>query len=182
MAGPKRILIADDDRVTVEVFAAALRAQHVRVVVAADAMQAVMYAIRETPDAIVLDIGMPGGTGLNALKKLRDNHKTNFIPILVLTGLTDPDLPAKVHELGAAFARKPMRPAELHPMLMELIERRAKLVEMVVEAMHGRTVEELLATLAEKGLDATEAEVNVVLNFLAGDGQAVETNGRWYVA
>jgi CheY-like chemotaxis protein len=112
---PKKILIADDDRVLAQLVAAVVRdAGHVPLH-AYDAMQTVMFAMRvPAPDLIILDINMPGGTGLDALRKLKMSAKTGQIPVVVLSGSIDQSLPTKVKELGAAsFLTKPIDPATL---------------------------------------------------------------------
>lgn len=61
------------------------------------------------PSAIILDINMPGGTGLAALKRLKQSMKTAFIPVLVLSGNTDPEVAEQARALGAAeFLSKPV--------------------------------------------------------------------------
>jgi CheY-like chemotaxis protein len=69
-----------------------LKAGGFEVSIAADAMQAVMLAVRKPPDALILDIGMPGGGGFQVLDRLKasTNKKLNNFPIIVLSGLTDP--------------------------------------------------------------------------------------------
>src|SRR4051812_42868660 len=97
-----KVLLADDDRVLTTLLSARLRARGVDVVIAHDAMQALMTAMRPPhPDAIVLDIQMPGGTGLEALRKLKSSSKTSSIPILVLSGSGTNDMPDQVKALGA---------------------------------------------------------------------------------
>jgi len=182
MAPLTKVLIADDDRVIVEMLTAVLRAKRVKVTAAADAMQAVMFAIREAPDAIVLDIGMPGGTGLTALRKLHDNRKTAFIPVLVLTGATDPTLPATVADLGAVFVRKPLRPAELYPILVDIVDRRAALAEQVFESVRNSSIEEIITELEGQGVTTTEVELSVVLDHLAMTRRVLRKDERWYVA
>ena len=102
---PGRLLIADDDRVLSHLLSARLRALGWKVDIALDAMQAVMFAIRTAPDVITLDINMPGGTGIEALKKLRQSMKTSQIPVVVLSGSIDAKDEPAVLELGAAGAR-----------------------------------------------------------------------------
>ena len=112
---PMKILIADDDRVIAQLVSAVVRdAGHVPLH-AYDAMQTVMFAMRTpAPDLIILDINMPGGTGLDALRKLKMSAKTAQIPVVVLSGSIDQSLPAKVKELGASgFLTKPIDPATL---------------------------------------------------------------------
>ena len=118
-----RILIADDDRVLSHLLCNRLRARGCDVVAAFDAMQAFMFSLRAPqPDAIVLDVNMPAGTGVETLKKLKLSTKTAFIPVIVLSGSTDPRLPEIVVELGAAqFLAKPTDPEALFEALSNLL-------------------------------------------------------------
>lgn len=103
------ILIADDDRITVQILSNCLRGLGYEITVAADAMQAVMYSMRNPVSAIFLDIKMPGGTGVDVLKRLKSSTKTSHLPVIIITGSSDPNLPKIVKELGAEeFIPKPM--------------------------------------------------------------------------
>jgi len=110
-----KILIADDDKVIAQLAASVVREMGHVPIHAWDAMQTVMFAVKTpTPDVIILDINMPGGTGLEALRKLKASAKTMHIPVLVLSGSIDQSLPRKVKDLGAeAFLAKPIDPAAL---------------------------------------------------------------------
>jgi two-component system cell cycle response regulator len=91
--------------------------------VAVDAMQAVMMAIRTPPDAVLLDIGMPGGTGFQVLERLKATSKTSAVPVIVVTALTDPALQARVRGLGARdFFTKPIAPDRLLQALQRVLE------------------------------------------------------------
>jgi CheY-like chemotaxis protein len=82
-----KILVADDSRFQVALLTAALEQRGFEVVVALDAMQAGMVALRTSPDAIVLDINMPGGSGIEVLKRLKRSTKTQRIPVVVVRQL-----------------------------------------------------------------------------------------------
>jgi CheY-like chemotaxis protein len=114
-----KLLLADDDRILTQVLSMGLRGKGVEVVVAHDAMQAFMSALRTQPDIIVLDMQMPGGTGLDALRKLKSSAKTSGIPVVVLSGSVDPAAASKmVKELGASeFLMKPIEPEALYNVL-----------------------------------------------------------------
>ncbi|MGH8120013.1 MAG: response regulator, partial [Gammaproteobacteria bacterium] len=72
--------------------------------------------------AILLDMNMPGGTGLEVLKRLKSMAKTSMIPIITFSGTTDPTLPATVLALGAEeFIPKPLDFERLFSLLCELI-------------------------------------------------------------
>jgi CheY-like chemotaxis protein len=118
----KKILVADDDPVTLETLGAQLRAAGFQVVTAMDAMQALMVAQRAAPDLVLLDIQMPGGTGLNALKRLRTSSKTQGIPVIVISVLTGP-VRQEALALGAVeFFPKPVDFERLRESLARLLE------------------------------------------------------------
>ncbi|HEX8363026.1 MAG TPA: response regulator [Longimicrobium sp.] len=117
-----KILVADDDPLIVQLLRTGLRAQGWNVLVAADAMQVGMFAMSQSPDAILLDINMPGGTGVAALKRLKQSVKTSQIPVVVLSGTTDPQIPDTVRAMGAeAFLPKPVDLDEVIRLLCELL-------------------------------------------------------------
>ncbi len=102
-----KILVADDSRFQVHVLSSYLTADGHKVSTAMDALQASMSAMRELPDAIVLDINMPGGTGFEVLKRLRNSTKTCHIPVIIVSG-NEMD-PEHMKKIGAAgFLHKPV--------------------------------------------------------------------------
>ena len=102
------ILIADDDRVLVQILSVRLKKAGYRVVAVYDAMQAILVALRNPPDAILLDVNMPGGTGRQVLRQLKNSTKTSHVPIIVITGSVEPDVVESVRSLGAdEFMTKP---------------------------------------------------------------------------
>lgn len=117
-----KLLLADDDRVLTHLVSNRLRVMGVETVVAHDAMQAFMLAMRSPPDVIVLDIQMPGGTGLQALRKLKTSSKTSSIPVVVLSGSGDAATPDQVKEMGAdQFLLKPIEPEALYVALCAVL-------------------------------------------------------------
>ena len=65
--------------------------------------------MRVAPDAIVLDINMPGGSGIEVLKRLKRSTKTHRIPIVVVSGSDDPEVRQAAMELGVTdFLTKPV--------------------------------------------------------------------------
>jgi DNA-binding response OmpR family regulator len=110
-----RILVADDDRLLSQLICAIVREAGHTPIPAFDAMQAMMFAIRPpAPALIILDINMPGGTGLEALRKLKLSAKTSDIPVVVVSGSDDVGMPAQVLALGALeYLPKPIDPEQL---------------------------------------------------------------------
>jgi CheY-like chemotaxis protein len=92
-----------------------LRQEGHQPIAAYDQMQAMMFAVRDPmPDAIVLDLNMPGGPDGDTLRRLKASARTCNIPVIVLSGSPYPDTADKVREQGAeAFLSKPLNRAAL---------------------------------------------------------------------
>lgn len=117
-----KILLADDDKVTLGILGASLQHEGYRVATAMDAMQVVMAAHRNEPDVIILDVMMPAGGGLDALKKLKSATGTQLIPVIAISSSPDPEIPAKAIALGAeAFLPKPLHFPDLRKLLQRLL-------------------------------------------------------------
>ena len=118
-----KILIADDDKVLSQMLTSAFRKRGWDVVPAYDTMQAVMFAGREPPpDVILLDLSMPGGTGVSALERLKASSKTVTIPVIVISGAEEDDIAERVEMLGAAaFVKKPVDAGRVVAMVEELL-------------------------------------------------------------
>ncbi|MCL2810219.1 MAG: response regulator, partial [Treponema sp.] len=96
----KTIFLVDDNATNLTVAEDALVKQY-RVIALSSAVQ--MFAALEKfkPDLILLDIEMPEMTGFEAMKKLKSSDLYAEIPVIFLTGRTDPVSEADGIELGA---------------------------------------------------------------------------------
>ena len=77
------VLVADDDRAVGEALERALQLAGYEVELAADGDAALAAIERRTPDAVVLDVMMPGYDGLDVTRRLR--REGNRVPVLLLT-------------------------------------------------------------------------------------------------
>ncbi|MEX0592253.1 MAG: response regulator [Nitriliruptoraceae bacterium] len=109
-----RILVADDDADIRLLLTTCLELEGFEVIQASDGDEVIEYARRGDTDVLVLDILMPGLSGLEVLERLRADGQTEHLPVLILTALTGTgDL---VTGLGAGaddYIRKPFVPSEL---------------------------------------------------------------------
>lgn len=78
-----RVLLADDDRQMVRALTISLQAQGYEVIVAHDGREALDAATHQHPELIVLDLGMPGLTGVEVITAVRG---WSAMPILVVSG------------------------------------------------------------------------------------------------
>ena len=105
----KTILIVDDNADTRLVLSARLKANDYHTVFAADALQAMSVALKERPDAILHDLGLPGGNGLMVLQRLKANTSLGDIPVIIVTAEDPLVAEARTIEGGAvAFHQKPV--------------------------------------------------------------------------
>ena len=79
---------------------------------------------KENPDAIILDIMMPGMSGWELYDKIRDNPKCEGIPILFLTARTDRLAENAGRFLGDDFIEKPFDPVDLKNRIEDAIRKR----------------------------------------------------------
>ena len=110
------VLIADDDPTLRLLLQAAFVKDGWEVTLAGDAMQTVMMAGRKPqPDLILLDLGMPAGSGMQALERLRLSTRTNGIPVVVVSGAIDQfGIRERADELKVwALVAKPVDPDAL---------------------------------------------------------------------
>lgn len=83
------VLVVDDDAGFRAYVRAALEGQRYRVVEGASGPDAVEVALRERPDAILLDWRMPGQSGITACRNLRAESSLAGVRIAMITGLDD---------------------------------------------------------------------------------------------
>jgi CheY-like chemotaxis protein len=109
-----RILVADDDLVFSHLLEQRLLERDYQVLVAHDALQAWQFARRDVPDLVLLDIKMPGGTGLAVLQRLKSNLRVKGIPVIVITSLDDPSILEQIQAQNPeALLHKPIQFEEL---------------------------------------------------------------------
>ncbi len=85
-----KILVADDEDIARRTLVMLLEESGYSVVDARDGVEAVQKATRELPDVILMDIAMPIMDGFQAAEKLRENARTENIPIIACTGVPRP--------------------------------------------------------------------------------------------
>lgn len=118
-----KILIADDSRFHQTLLKKALEDKGFELIFAEDGLHASMLALRAQPNAIVLDLRMPGGSGMEVLKRIRRSEKTKSIPVVVVTACDDPAARETVRSLGASeFFEKPVNLDQLVQKISDLVK------------------------------------------------------------
>lgn len=73
------------------------------------------------PDAIMLDIHLPDGSGIEFLRELRDRPATAEIPVLILTAEGEERVLAEARQMGARTITKPFSPSKLRTLVATLL-------------------------------------------------------------
>jgi DNA-binding response OmpR family regulator len=105
----RKILIVEDDVDIRSLIDHRLRSAGYATAWAGDAIAALARARRESPDAIVLDLGLPGGDGFVVMERLRSMAPVSHIPVVVLTARDPSTSRDRALAAGAAaFLEKPI--------------------------------------------------------------------------
>lgn len=201
---PKHILLIDDDALLVKSLAYTLQRNGYRATTATSAERGLALMDRDTPDLVLLDIGLPGMDGLEALRRI---EKEKQIPVIFLTARRRELDQVLGLELGAQdYITKPFNEDVLLARIKTVLRRseRAELPrtentqitcgDIVIDvAAHSVTVGAAPVDLAPKAFDllrvlAQNASQVVSVDYLleqvwgvefAGEPQVVYVHIRW---
>ena len=94
------ILVVDDHAETRKPLLKLLQLEGYQAVGAATAFEALAETNKANPDLILLDVMIPPMDGLTFLMRLREDSRSREIPVIVVSGLSDPQTAARAKELG----------------------------------------------------------------------------------
>ncbi len=118
------LLIIEDNSDVVRYLQLLLRNDY-RLLVAVDGQQGIRQALERVPDIIISDVMMPGKDGFEVCQALKNDFRTNHIPIILLTARADMASRISGLQYGAdAYLAKPFNREELFAELMKLIRLR----------------------------------------------------------
>jgi DNA-binding response OmpR family regulator/DNA-binding CsgD family transcriptional regulator len=115
LEGNRKILIVDDEADNTKYFRRVLEWNGYCCIIAEDGETALRKTSLEAPDIIILDWLMPELSGIDVLKKLKNNPQTRYIPVIMATGvmMESNNLKTALEEGAADFIRKPVDSIEL---------------------------------------------------------------------
>lgn len=109
----EKVLIIEDES-EIRELASQVLSEKYHVLLAKNGFIGLEIASKELPNAIIVDILMPGMSGIQVCRELRAKDETKRIPILVLTALNDPEQRIEAFRAGADdYISKPFHPNEL---------------------------------------------------------------------
>ena len=122
----RRVLVVDDDPITVNIVSHFLRKESYEVLSSLSGIEGLRIALRENPDLIVLDILMPDLTGFQFLSAFRRAKRDIATPVIILSSLSGEEDVLRGLEFGAAdYVTKPFSPQVLMAKINKTLARGA---------------------------------------------------------
>ena len=169
------LLLIDDDQELCELLSSWLQQEGFQVLASHDGVSARANLAKHTPDAVILDVMLPDGSGLELLKQLRSEHPD--LPVLMLSARGEPLDRILGLELGADdYLAKPCDPRELTARLRAVLRRsvstppssRIELGDLSFSQARG------VATIGEHEISLTLSESRVLEALLQQPGEPVD--------
>jgi putative two-component system response regulator len=136
------ILVADDDPAIRALLRATLERDGYGVIEAHDGRQALEQMNQHHPDLLLLDVNMPGLSGIEVTRRVRESRSNTLVPIILVTALTAVDDKVRGLDAGATdFVTKPFDPVELQARVRASLRTQAALSRL-------ENVQDVLVSLA----------------------------------
>lgn len=117
-----KVLVVDDEPANVELIFGYLE-NHYDLIPAYSGKEALEKVISDKPDIILLDIKMPRINGYEVCEKIKQQDSTRFIPVIMVTALSEVEDKIKAIETGADdFLSKPVNVLELRTRVKSLLK------------------------------------------------------------
>jgi len=124
---PHRLLLADDSVTIQRVIELTFADEDVQVVAVSDGDEAIARLDAEPPDIVLADVGMPGKNGYEVAAYVKHTPRLAHIPVVLLTGASEPIDPARVNALACdGVLAKPFEPQLVIGRVKELLGRRGR--------------------------------------------------------
>jgi CheY-like chemotaxis protein len=150
----EKVLVVDDESQIRDLLKKFLTYEAYEVILASNGKEAIELTEKEQPDVILLDLKMPEMDGIEACQRLKEQPKTQFIPIIVITGYTDNKIAAI--EAGADdFVHKPINLPELAFRVKSILRTRYLTNELEKAVVYIRELKKYSTALNEGGSQKT---------------------------
>ncbi|MGI9407969.1 MAG: PleD family two-component system response regulator [Hyphomicrobiaceae bacterium] len=148
-----RVLVVDDILANIKLLEARLQAEYFEVLTATSGQDALDICDHEQADVILLDVMMPGMDGFEVCRRLKANHKTQHIPVVMVTALDQTSDRVQGLQAGADdFLTKPVDEIALITRVRNLARVKMLNDEMMMRAASGQN----LALSGESGVEASD--------------------------
>ena len=170
------VLVVDDDQVTLELVKRILTRESYLVETTTTGEEALRIATKTPPDLVILDVMMPGLSGIQVCERLRKHPRTANTPIIMLSARGQVD--DTVHGLDSGadeYITKPVAPAELVARVKALLSRTKRLLE---QAARGPRTASFGFIGAKGGVGTTTMALNVAATLASPDRPVIVVEAR----
>jgi len=165
MAG-ENILFVDDEEQIRKLVSTFLQRRGYNVRLAADGMEALRLVREDLPHLVITDVNMPYMNGLELTRRLRENHKTSRIPIIMLSARKQADDVLSGYQVGVDdYVPKPVEMAVLGAKIDTLL-RRSQAAAPVANAVRNSKV--IVFLHGKGGTGTTTLAVNLAVALQSG--------------
>ena len=165
----RRVLVVEDETPIREMLCFVLEQNGFEPIEAADFAQGVAQVIEPFPDLILLDWMLPGGSGIQFIKQMKQDELTRQIPIIMLTARGEEEDKVRGLEVGADdYITKPFSPKELTARLKAVIRRAVPTATEEVIEVQGLKLDPVShrVTVNEQALDLGPTEFRLLHFFM----------------
>lgn len=175
----RTVLVVDDEFAIRDMLRMALEIVDYRCLEADNIQDAHAIVVDQRPDIVLLDWMLPGGSGIELLRRLKREETTQEIPVIMLTAKTAEDNVIQGLEVGADdYITKPFAPRELIARIKALLRRsgvgestdRMQVAELVLDGKSRRVF------LGDHPLDMGPTEFNLLQFFMSHPERAYSRN------
>ena len=148
MSGAAKILVVDDTPANIKLLRDLLASKGYEVSTAVNGEEALAKVAAEKPDLVLLDVMMPGISGYDVCRRIREDSATALLPVVMCTSLDPQQERVKGIEAGADdFLSKPVNQAELFARVKSLL--RVKALHDQLAALNADLEKRVAAQVAE---------------------------------
>lgn len=171
----QKVLVVDDEAGIRDMLKLALESADFECVEAGNIVDAHQKIVHDTPDIVLLDWMLPGGTGIELLRRLKKEEATQHVPVIMLTAKAHEDNVIHGLEVGADdYITKPFAPKELIARMRALLRRTVhegvgselRVGKLVIEVESHRVI------LDGKTLEMGPTEFKLLQFFMANPDRA----------
>jgi two-component system, sensor histidine kinase and response regulator len=176
LPGAVRLLVVDDDISICNQLASGLAQAGFQVVTANDAAGAYLQSSQTPPDVAIVDLGMPGVSGFDVIRHLRQQHGS-AVHVIVLTGQDEESSRAEAFDAGADdYVLKPIGISEIRRRVTAATRTQRAFVQVRLEKeaaerrlVYGQEASALLAHDLNNGLSVSLSNLSYLLEVIQGD-------------
>jgi len=150
----KKIILIVEDNFDMRQYLSEFLSEKYRIIDAGNGKEALVKAIETIPDLIISDVMMPEMDGIEFCRIIRDNEKTQHIPLIMLTAKTQLSSRIEGRDSGADYyLEKPFNTNELQLILANLLRRQEQLIKYHTQRLFHTAQNQEIQSVKDQFLD-----------------------------